>query len=73
MISTYHDTTMEKVVTVQKGGQQKEILKLVCVLDYRKYIGGVDRSDQYCVTYSFIRISFSGGENSFSGAWKCAL
>jgi hypothetical protein len=25
MMSTYHDTSMEKVVTIQKGGQQKEI------------------------------------------------
>jgi hypothetical protein len=31
MISTYHDTSMEKVVTVQKGGQQNEIQKPVCV------------------------------------------
>jgi hypothetical protein len=47
-------TSMEKVVTVQKGGQQKEILKPVCVLDYTKYMGGVDHSDHYCATYSFI-------------------
>jgi hypothetical protein len=57
MISTYHDTSMEKVVTVQKGGQQKEILKLVSLLDYTKYMGGVYHSDSYCAMYSFIRKS----------------
>jgi hypothetical protein len=31
MVSTYHDTSMEKVVSVQKEGQQKEILKPMCV------------------------------------------
>jgi hypothetical protein len=53
MTSMYHDTSMEKVVTVQKVGQQKEILKPVCVLDYMKYMGGVDHSDHYFGAYSF--------------------
>jgi hypothetical protein len=40
---------MEKVVTIQKGGQQKEIEKPVCVLDCTKHMGGVDRSDHYMI------------------------
>jgi hypothetical protein len=48
---------MEKIVTIQKGGQQKEIQTPVCVLDYTKHMGGVDRSDQYCATYAFIQKS----------------
>ncbi|XP_023724806.1 piggyBac transposable element-derived protein 4 isoform X2 [Cryptotermes secundus] len=57
MMSTYHDTSMEKIVTIQKGGQQKEIQKPVCVLDYAKHVGGINRSDHYCATYAFIRKS----------------
>jgi hypothetical protein len=53
MVSTYHDTSM-KVSTIKKGGQQKGIMKLVCVLDYTKNMGGVDRNYHYCATYSFV-------------------
>jgi hypothetical protein len=55
MLSTNNDTSMENKVTIQKGGQQKEIQKPVCVLDYTKHMDGVERSDQYCATYAFIR------------------
>jgi hypothetical protein len=57
MISTYHDTSMEKTVTIQKGGRQKEIEKPMCVLDYSKHMGGVDRSDHYCATCFHSEIS----------------
>jgi hypothetical protein len=57
MVSTYHDTSMKKVSTIQKGGQQKDIMKPVCVLDYTKNMGGVDRNDHYCATYAFVRKS----------------
>jgi hypothetical protein len=58
MMSVYHDISVEKVVTVQKGGQWKEIQKPAFVLDYTKYMGGIDRSDHYCAMYSFIRKIF---------------
>ena len=57
MVSTFHDTGMEKVKTIEKGNLHKEIMKPVCVLDYTKHMGATDRSDQYCATYSFIRKS----------------
>jgi hypothetical protein len=50
MISMYHGVSMEKVVIIEKGGQQKEIEKSVCVLDCTKYMD----SDHYCAPYSFI-------------------
>jgi hypothetical protein len=55
MMSTYRDTSKEKMVIIQKGEQQKEIQKPVCVLDYTKHTGGVDCSGHYCETYAFIR------------------
>ena len=57
MVSTYHDIQMEKVGTIEKGGQEVEINKPVCVLDCTKNMGGVDRGDHFCATYSFIRKS----------------
>jgi hypothetical protein len=54
LMSAYHDVSLEKMLTIQKVGQQKEIKKPVCVLDYTKHMGGVDRSDHYCATYAFI-------------------
>jgi hypothetical protein len=50
MMSAYHDTSVEKIVTIQKGGPQKEIKKPVCILDYTKHMGGVDCSNHYCAT-----------------------
>lgn len=73
MISTYHDTAMQAVQTIQKGNVQKEIKKPVCVLDYTKHMGGVDRSDHYCATYAFIRKSLKWWRKIFSGVWKFPL
>lgn len=47
MISMYHDTKMEKVVTFQKEEQQKWIQKQVCVLHYKKHTGN---DNHYCTT-----------------------
>lgn len=57
MVSTLHNTEMEKKITIQKGGQRREVEKPACVLDYTKNMGGVDRNDHYCATYAFIRKS----------------
>jgi hypothetical protein len=46
-----------KVSTIKKGGQQKGIMKPVCVLDYTKNMGGDDQNDHYCATYAFVRKS----------------
>ena len=54
MVSTYHDTKMEKVGTIEKGEQEVETNKSVCVLDYTKNMGVVDLGDHFCATYSFI-------------------
>jgi hypothetical protein len=39
-MSTDHDTSMEKPVTIQKGGQQRDIQKPMCVLDYTNHMAG---------------------------------
>jgi hypothetical protein len=52
MMSEYHDTSMDKMVTSQEEGQQKEIQKPMCVLDYTKQMGDVDCSNHCCATYA---------------------
>jgi hypothetical protein len=58
-MSTHHNTPMEKMATIQKGGKQREIQKLMCVLDYTKHTGGVHHSDHYFTTHAFIRKSLN--------------
>jgi hypothetical protein len=43
LMSAYHDTSMEKMVSIPKGGQKKGIQKPMYVLDYAKHMGGVDQ------------------------------
>jgi hypothetical protein len=64
---------MEKIVTIQKGGQQKEIQKPMCVPDYTKHMGGVDQSDHYCATYAFIHKSLKWWRKLFFWCLKYAL
>jgi len=54
MISTIHDAT-----TVNKGRKDRntnmEIKKPYAVVQYNKYIKGIDRADQYLTYYSVLK------------------
>jgi hypothetical protein len=45
---TYHNTSTEKMMTIQKVGQQKS----QCV--HTENVGDADCSDHFCTTYAFI-------------------
>ncbi|KAJ1159649.1 hypothetical protein NDU88_000154 [Pleurodeles waltl] len=53
MLSTIHD---ESTSPVTVWGQVAEVRKPVCILDYNKHMGGVDRVDQRLEPYTAIRI-----------------
>ncbi|KAJ1153167.1 hypothetical protein NDU88_005929 [Pleurodeles waltl] len=55
MLSTIHD---ESTSPVTVWGQVAEVHKPVCILDYNKHMGGVDRVDQRLEPYTAIRKSY---------------
>ena len=54
MLSTWHnaDTTIRKRWI---NGEEIEVIKPTVVCDYTSKMGGVDRADHYCASYSFTR------------------
>ncbi|KAJ1092961.1 hypothetical protein NDU88_006071 [Pleurodeles waltl] len=55
MLSTIHD---ESTSPVAVWGQVAEVRKPVCILDYNKHMGGVDRVDQRLEPYTAARKSY---------------
>lgn len=55
MLTTIHD---ESTSPVAVWGQIAEVRKPVCILDYNKHMGGVDRVDQRLEPYTAIRKSY---------------
>ena len=54
MLSTIGDTGIKKVVVKSKKGN-RDVSKPSVQVQYNKYMGGVDRFDQFCSTYPFDR------------------
>jgi hypothetical protein len=56
MISTFHDDSTLEVLVRQKGSRNRvPMQKPVCIVDYNKYMNGVDRIDQQIQYYPFLR------------------
>jgi hypothetical protein len=76
MMSSYHDESVEKVVTVQKGSSRKKIKSLyVCTLPYNTY-EYYRLQNHYCTLLHHICFHseiLKMLEKTLSGAWKCAL
>lgn len=54
MITTIHPATIVESHNVDWNTKEK-IWKPICVIDYNKYMKGVDRADQYLSYYSIVR------------------
>lgn len=55
MISTYHNPATETVTRTKKKGVSETYAKPTVIIEYTKYMGGVDRADHYCGSYNFTR------------------
>lgn len=55
MISTYHNPTTETVTRIRKKGVSETYEKPKVIIEYTKFMGGVDRADHYCGSYAFSR------------------
>ena len=56
MLSTFHKGSKADMIPVQsKFPNQHPTMKPVCVVDYTKHMGGVDRSDHFISSYQFMR------------------
>ena len=73
MISTIHDATV--VSTGRKDRKTNmEIKKPYAVVQYNKFIKGVDRADQYLSYYSILRRTLKSSEKSGTVCAKlCSL
>ncbi|XP_026467688.1 piggyBac transposable element-derived protein 4-like [Ctenocephalides felis] len=54
MISTIHSAAMVESHNIEWKTREK-IWKPICVIDYNKYMSGVDRADQYLSYFSIVR------------------
>ena len=72
MISTIHDS---KHVRTGKKDQQtgEDIMKPNCIVEYNKYMKGVDRADQYLSYYSFVRKTVKWSKKVVLYLLNCAL
>ena len=69
MVSTLHQATIERQES--KGGGS--VKKPSCILEYNKYMKGVDRADQYLSYYSVLRKTMKWGKNVVLWLLNCAL
>lgn len=57
MISTCHNANTQEIRRTGKNNIVEVVNKPVVICDYTAKMGGVDRSDHYCTSYSFARKS----------------
>lgn len=69
MVSTLHQATIERKER-KRGGSVK---KPSCILEYNKYMKGVDRADQYLSYYSILRKTMKWSKKVVLWLLNCAL
>lgn len=69
MVSTLHQATIERQES-KRGGSVK---KPSCILEYNKYMKGVDRADQYLSYYSILRKTMKWSKKVVLWLLNCAL
>ena len=57
MLSTWHNNSIQQLKRKAKNNVEQQIEKPTVICDYNRHMGGVDVSDQYVSSYSFIRKS----------------
>ncbi|CAK9816518.1 PiggyBac transposable element-derived protein 4 [Anthophora quadrimaculata] len=70
---TKGDTGMTMVKRITRGGVDIMIKKPNIVLNYIKYMGGVDRADQYASSYCFLRKSLKWWRKLFFWGMEISL
>ena len=55
MLSSVFNAECEGEERILGNGDSTTIPKLVVILQYTKYTGGVDKADHYCGSYAFLR------------------
>lgn len=58
MLSTYYGPNCDEIEQVNKGGEKIKINKPIAIQNYTKFMGGIDRADQYCGPYGFTRKTY---------------
>ena len=66
MLSTIHEAQNGVLDKRDPQGRPAYKFKPMCIIDYCKYMGGVDLSDQNMKYYSVMRKSKNGGRNCSS-------
>ena len=56
-MSNWDNAGLTTVKRILRGGIEVNVKKPNVILNYIKYMGGVDRVDQYASTYCFLRKS----------------
>ena len=64
MLSTFFGPQTQKITGYRKK-QPVQFEKPTVILEYTKYMGGVDRADQYCGCYGFTRRSYKWWKKLF--------
>lgn len=72
-LTTRGDTGMSTVKRITRGGVEIMVKKPNIVLNYIKYMGGVDRADQYASTYCFMRKLLKWWRKLFLGGMEICL
>jgi hypothetical protein len=74
LLSTKNKAGVQNVSRIIRGGHVEEFQKPNVVLDYTKYMGGVDRADHYAASYCFLGKSFKWRRKLFFwGLEVCAV
>lgn len=73
-LTTWDNAGITPVKRILRGGVEVTVKKPNVIINYIKYMGGVDRADQYASTYCFLRKSLKWWRKLFFGGLEiCSI